>query len=250
MDLSQMDPAGIGSESPDPGKRMALADEIENAVGLICLGINMMKKSALYERRLFFPLMMLSSGIERITKVVFCMLYFKRKHEMPCRSLINGHDLVKALERVEQEMQQSPTDHHMMAISALGGKLSDPMTRAILEVLSVFGNQGRYYSLNTLESGHDPKCDFDRLWGEQVESPLYLNNPMLRSIEPAQRRLEVVYEVQVSIECLLRLIGQIVKDGGFGVLGNLAHRRLRRFTYLQDAALGLGDYSDWDKLWV
>ena len=144
-----------------------LNNEAATASGLIGSGLTWLRKMDFtrksYQMQGFFSL---SIGLERMMKLIVIYEYrFTNCNSFPNDAYLRktyGHNLEKLFSRCEQICVS-----HTMNTPLL----NDPIYKSIINILSNFSNQSRYYNLNYL-SGNQIGDDCLCLWEEQVNKEI------------------------------------------------------------------------------
>ena len=129
------------------------------------------------------PHQLMASGFERLMKSYLALVHKGRHGTFPNRATMKslGHNLEDLLERIRTQCYGGThrplvaDDYHFIA--------NDPILKECIRILSLFGQQGRYYNLDIVAGATRPPIDPKSEWQgleSSVEDPVpYLNDPEL-----------------------------------------------------------------------
>ncbi len=223
-----------------------LVDELSNANQLITDGFGALQEIDTSNNFYHLPHQLMASGLERLMKCFISVVQHGRTGAFPDRAFMRdlGHDLkgltAEILKNYYGGRDRSFVDAEFNAIKA-DQHLSDA-----IEILSQFGQVGRYYNLDVVAGSPcnpvDPKSEWESLEA-RVESPV----PYLSDIE----RLHREYYPRVNsllVARLERLVRAIALQFTIGDHSDPQKNIIRasvtfdNFRNIRDASLGQNDY--------
>ncbi len=153
-----------------PDEELALAQEINLGLYLIEFGLFTLNRIQNVEH---LPLLLLSSGIERILKLIIIFDFFKTEGRFPeekeyYENNLKTHDLCFLLDEVlkisDQRQYCESGNEAQVDLSFLRSAQKNSL-KEILRIFSEYANQGRYHNLNVLvqvsRSTEDPTQVFE-----------------------------------------------------------------------------------------
>lgn len=236
---------------PTIHQKLAIDHELLNAVRLIQAGLGQLQKLDGANDFYHLPLLTLSSGFERLMKVMLCFRILEKTGEFPSAQDIpsgrSGHNLELLLKRIREEcFSDLYVDQIPVAKEDLAYLESEELL-SFLAVLSKFGQAARYYHLDVV-LGKQPKTDApDREW-ESLETAIATARPdLMKEVEefPASERIyqEMAVEVVSRLERFARALARLFTIGGIGQEAKRYLGYVSKFLHLRDESLGKNEYS-------
>lgn len=237
--------------SPTIQQKLAIDQELLNAVRLILAGFGQLQNLDGANDFYHLPLLTLSSGFERLMKVMLCFRILEKTGEFPrpkdLPSGRKGHDLEFLLKRIREEcFLQSYVDQIPIAKEDLEYLEAEELL-SFLAVLSKFGQAARYHNLDVVLRRR-PKTDAPDAEWERLETEIVTRRPdlMKEMVEfPASNRIhqEIAVEVVARLERFARALARLFTIGGIGQEAQRYTGYISKFLYLRDESLGKNEYS-------
>ncbi len=202
------------------------------------------------------PILLLSSGLERLMKVVICCHYLQIKGQFPDRSALSKksgsknptHDLTWLLKRITQDcfsneyLSQIPAAKHDIEFLR-----NDKRLRRLVEIMSQFAQSARYYNLNVVLDDADPGPSPDEEW-QKLEMEVLQDDPnwVERIANPKQSTaIHCLINRKLTVHCerLTRSLSRLFTIGGLGDLAKQISPHTHHFLFLMDKDLGTTDYG-------
>jgi len=198
-------------------RTMCLIDELETAHNLIVLGFEELQEIRMNNDFYHLPQLLLASGLERLMKCYFCLVYKAKNGQYPDTSFLKnlGHDLQKLKQTLIDDY--FPTNDIPILCDDLVYLREDPLLERIIHVLSEFGQKARYYNLDIVTGSRKPPIDPKREW-EELEKGLEDPTPYYDSIEALHRDYypQVNAKIIAKLERLFRAIAMQFALGNHG----------------------------------
>jgi hypothetical protein len=202
------------------------------------------------------PILLLSSGLERLMKVVICCHHLEATGEFPDRSALSKkrrgknptHDLTWLLEQITQDCF---SDEYLSKIPAAKVDIeflrTDERLRRIVQIMSQFAQSARYYNLNVVLGDADPGPSPDDEW-QRLEMEILQDDPTWAERITEQRQNHAIHcqinrELTVHCERFARSLSRLFTIGGLGVLAKQISPHTHHFLFLMDKDLGATDYE-------
>lgn len=139
------------SKGEEVHRRVRLTDEVQLSIELLQAGLRELQGIDGSNALFHVPLLLISSGLERLMKSLLCLSVMAKDSRMPIETDIpRTHDLTQLLDRVLSECFD---DAYVSTVSGAGDwdyLQGDPQFRHVLSTLSAFGQQARYFNLNVV----------------------------------------------------------------------------------------------------
>lgn len=228
-------------------KSIALIEEFETSHKLLQLGFGELQNINMGNDFYFLPFQLLSLGFERLFKAYICVGYFQCNYKLPNhKALMNlGHDLIKLFDEIMEKYYIKYTPPIFEEDwDFIYSKKS--LIREIINILSDFGQQARYYNFNLITSnpklGKNPKERWSNL--ESRIKPLdskqisrLLNPDTADEIYPEINRVIIS-----NCERLLICLGRQISFGTLGLLGKQLASSLYDYATWKEDKIGIQDY--------
>ena len=230
-----------------PLQAFALVDETERAVELTDLGIRALWSLDATSDRYHLPLQLLAQGIERLLKLTYVLGVLEATSQMPkSKELKDGfrHDLMKVLDAVVA-LAEADVDFtsRPAVVEDLAFVRTDEDLRSMLEILSDFGQQGRYHNLETLlnQSSGDRRPSPEEAW-QRLEAEFLRRHPEWVNRIGTPEFTSGWYQALAGdvTEILQRFLRAICRMWTLGPLGDEGRRltgTINRFLFLTDDRL-------------
>lgn len=158
--------------SPTVEQKLSAVKELETSIRLIGAGLDKLKEISGAEDFYFLPMLLLSSGFERIMKTVISLhAWFTHGVPSPSKKEMQsiGHSLVELKKMVVETCFNDDYLSKPVGEQSLDFLNNDSLLARLLDILSMFGEKGRYYDLDEVSGEQKPAEESpERLW-ERVE---------------------------------------------------------------------------------
>lgn len=238
---------------PSTLQRVVIGEELLTAVRLLKTGLRELNRIDGANDFFHLPILLLSSGFERMMKTVICCHHLETTGEFPDRSVFpkgkHGHDLVWLLNKI---IHNCFSNKYLSCIPLAKNDIkflrSDSKLSRIVQILSDFGQGARYYNLNVIlgESDPGPSPDEELLKLEMEvlkEDPSWerrIGNPM----ESIAIHRQINRELTIQCEKLARSLARLFTIGGLGTQAKQISPHTFHFLNLMDNQLGNTDYEE------
>ncbi len=231
--------------SDDTTRLMALIKELETARDLIKAGFGELQEIHLGNDFYHLPQQLLASGLERLLKCYFCLVYEARNGSFPDKAFLKsiGHSLVNAKQMLIDAYFES--NGISLLVDDLDFLRNNAQLDEIINILSEFGKMARYYNLEIVAGSPNPPIDPSSEW-ERLETKIEDPSPCFApdSLEALHR--DYYPRVNAKIVGMLeRFVRAITMQFTLGKHGG----RLKQlspivfdFIMLKDKEFGTTDY--------
>lgn len=233
-----------------------IGEELLTAMRLLKTGLRELNRMNRETDFFHMPILLLSSGLERLMKVVICCHHLETKGEFPDRSALSKkrrsknptHDLTWLLERITQDCF---SDEYLSQIPAAGADIeflrTDEKLRRIVQIMSQFAQSARYYNLNVVLGDSDPGPSPDEEW-QKLEMEVLQDDPNWPEYIANSKQSDAIHcqinrELTVQCEQLVRSLSRLFTIGGLGALAKQISPHTHHFLFLMDKDLGTTDYE-------
>lgn len=231
-------------------RNLSLILETQTAIKYIRLGLANIQKISAKNDFYHSVFLYLSSGIERLLKVMLCLNYQEREGSLPSfRDLLqnnNGHDLV-FLKRELGEIIDNNRD--LVCQEDYDIIITDRLVLQIFEVLSEFGKRGRYFNLDAV-LGKAQQFNVQNEW-DKIEKKVgieYFGLDKYYEIVVDPKKLDYLFQntnkiIVSKLEKLFRALTRLFLKKNFSEKGNNLLFEVEVFTDLEDSDFGKTDYN-------
>lgn len=245
----------LNSKAHEIEKVAAVNEEVEASFNLIAAGLKNLKEQTSFVSNNHVPLQLLSSGFERVVKI---LLLLKEKHltgkfpelhkaKKKFENYSNGHGIEKMLDEL---IEYSKTVDLMQQVPMVKEDLefieSNKSFREFLKIITDFSIQQRYYYIDTiiLENSNKTFNPFNHFkkfiysFGDDVD---------LTKLTYKQEEQLVIKGAVICIEKGARAISRFFTHG-IGDIGRQYYNDFSNFILLNDNDLGSLKYTEKKKL--
>lgn len=198
------------------------------------------------------PILLLSSGFERLMKTVICCHKLEQNEEYPSRSIFpngrRGHDLVWLRDYIAK---QCFSDDYLLRVPAAKSDIeylrNDQKQIHIIRILSDFGQGARYYNLNVVLGEDEPEPSPEAEW-QKLKLELFQEDPLWTQRAENPREGSAIHEeinLKLTIHCerFARALSRLFTIGGLGEQAMQISCHAHHFLFLSDSRLGKVDYD-------
>jgi len=241
---------------PTTLQKVMIGEELLSAMRLLKTGLRELNRINSRTDFYHIPLLLLSSGLERLMKVAICCHYLETTDKFPDRSVFSKkqrnikptHDLIWLLDKITQQCFSS---EYLSQIPAAQNDIkflqTDQKLRKIIQILSDFGKSARYYNLNVVLGDVDPGPSPDDEW-QKLEMEVLKGDPFWKENIADPKQSNAIYcrinkELTIQCERLTRSLSRLFTIGGLGALAKQISSHTHHFLFLMDKDLGNTDYE-------
>ena len=231
-------------------KNIFLIDEVQSSIDLIKEGICKLKKidADIYTNPI--PLLLLSSGFERLCKCIICLQYYHTKGKYPSINFIRdnfNHDLKKLLSHIRKELKNIDYDTKNVALKRDMDFIdSNDNLKKFNELLSDYGEGARYYNLDMITSVNSKYKKPEEVISE-LEDIILGQNPSIKALQnDVKHTNDFIQKLNNELIIILEKYARaLCRPFTFAELGNLAGSMsgtINDFLFLMDSDLGNTKY--------
>jgi len=160
-----------------PQQWISFNEEILTSIRLLQLGLRELQEIGFENDFYHLPLLLLSSGFERLMKCMICLKYFDNNAKFPTSEEIKsfGHNLVDLKDKIVSDCISKDTSYKRPATKQDYEFLTeDNGSDKLIKILSDFGQNARYHNLNVVGGENTPRTDI-KARIEEFELHLIIN---------------------------------------------------------------------------
>jgi len=224
---------------------MALIQELETARDLIKAGFGELQEIHLGNDFYHLPQQLLASGLERLLKCYFCLVYEARNGSFPNLAFLKsiGHSLADAKQKLVDDYFNA--NGRPLLADDLDFLRNDTLLDGIISILSEFGRMARYYNLDIVSGSPNPPIDPTSEW-ERLETRIEDPSPYLTtgSMDGLYRDYypRVNAKIVGMLERFVRAVCMQFTLGGHGGRLSQLMGTVSEFIFLKDEEFGMTDY--------
>lgn len=232
--------------APDDTIRlMALIQELETARDLIKAGFGELQEIHLGNDFYHLPQQLLASGLERLLKCYFCLVYEARNGSFPDKAFLMsiGHSLTVAKQKLVDEYFDA--NGRPLLIADLDFLRNDGQLDGIINILSEFGKMARYYNLDIVAGSPNPPIDPSSEWARletKIEDPRPYLTPGSMDALYRDYYPRVNAKIVGLLERFVRAVCMQFTLGNHGGRLKQLSPSVFDFIMLKDEAFGTTDY--------
>lgn len=235
-------------------KSISANDEIRIALDCINLGISHIAKWDGKGYEYFIPLLLLSTGFERLMKILLCLKYFDEYGSYPSTTDFNQHigkihDIETLMTKILEILKNNPLYGFAPDRKAdIGFLENDKDIKWLISLLSDFAKHSRYHNLNVMidngKSKEDPWDSISQFRTQYFIAHFQLQNEvLLQDLTPFYT--EVHSHLIGIIQRFTRVLCFCFTQGAFGSTARqVSAGLLDDFMFLKDEQIG--DISFWN----
>lgn len=237
---------------PSTLQKVLVGNELLDSVRLLKVGLRELNRLDASTDFFHLPILLLSTGFERMMKTTICCHYLEINGEFPCRSIFlkgrKGHDLVSLLAYITENCFK---DDYVLKVPAAKADInflrSDSQLKDIIKILSDFGQAARYYNLNVVLGKDNPDPSPDAEW-QRLEMYILQQDPewekkLSDTSHSSSIHLQVNRELTIQCEKLARALSRLFTIGGLGKHAKQVSPHVHHFVGLMDRQLGKTNYD-------
>ncbi len=229
-------------------RAVALGDEVLTSIRLIEHGLAAVQRLGAANDFYYAPLLLLSTGLERLMKCVVCLRALEAGGQYPTRSKLKrfSHDLAALRDAVVRSCFDDAYCSRQAAAADAGYLTDDARGRRFLEMLSTFAQAARYHNLDTVCGEAPDVATPDHAWAA-LEMEILKDYPDLLASLRSGGPLGEVYsrintELVGHVERTARALCRLFTLGPLGERGQMLTGYIGPFLFLQDRDLGTRAY--------
>jgi hypothetical protein len=225
-------------------QQVGLLQEAEIALYSIEAGLAALEKNRAYAPKPYYFAwyLLLSTGFERLMKIIVCLHEFEATGAFPTRRSLQrdiGHDLLRLRDAIVQRCYTPDYCQRVFGQDDLSFITSDPVLLPLLRALNDFAMGDRYLFMNQISDpaiGREwPKMRWEEIERIALSDAVYFQ--LLKDDYPELIRRST----KALKECVERFTRALTRLFIFGNLGSLARSQsatISEFTKLEDGNLG------------
>ncbi len=228
---------------------MGLLQEAEIALYSIEAGLAALEKNQPYAPKPYYFAwyLLLSTGFERLMKIIVCLHMFETTGAFPTRRVLQrdiGHDLLKLRDAIVQRCYTPEYCQRLFSQDDLRFITSDPILLHLLQALNDFAQGDRYMFMNQISEpslGREwPKMRWEEIEQLALSDTVYYQ--LLKDDYPELIR-QSTRALKGSIERFTRALTRLFIFGNLGSLARSQSAMISEFTNMEDSNLGRTIYG-------
>lgn len=216
--------------------RGTLAEEIRISSELISTGIKLIQEEHCYNEAIDVPLILLTNGLERLLKCIFCFYTLENTGKLPTIVTIRNdfnHNIAKPLEYIFNHCYSDDFTSKGTNQEDLHFFKTNPVFQGLVKVINDFALRDRYANLDLILCENLPKSrNPNDMWGEQIELVLIQEYPEMQQLSISNnkefRRQSSRY-VAASLYRLMYSLAHLMILGEIGEYANTSAGPLKKF---------------------
>ena len=232
-------------------RKIYLGKEVSNSINLIKKGICELNKSDVDIYENYIPLILLSSGFERLMKCIVCLMYFRANKKFPSIKFLKdkfGHDLEKLKAYIVENCEKMNYGTCPATKNDIEFFTKDEYLDRIVRLLSDFGMGARYYNLDTVANGKSSYREPGEVIGS-LEREIINKHPELEKIQKdisktREFNKKLNQELITILEKFARALSRLFTLGDLGDIAPTMIGHVEDFLFLRDADLGKANYCN------
>jgi hypothetical protein len=234
--------------TPDERRRaiedgVAIIEELDAAIPMIRSGLESLVQTPNRPRNLDVAMQSLAPGFERLLKLTYILAGAHLRCERPDWRVLKGHshDLCGLLDSlVELVAEDEGYATRPVVVVDIEFMCSDEGLRSLLEVLSHFGQHGRYRRIDDLVKDQRVGADGEpsRRWEEIEQELVWVRSDVEEIVDSMDLLTPATFETTAILQRLARAITRIWTFGALGEENQIHYGVLSVFGRLDDDDLG------------
>lgn len=231
----------------DQLKRLYLVQELDLSVNSVKSGLAILQRSRPYKTQHFLFLLVLSTGFERLMKVLLCLRSFNDAGQFLSEKALRkyGHDLMILRDDVYRDCFPEHISLPEVVEEDRDFMLNDPLLNAVLRVLSDFAVRDRYLYMNGINNPVAQGEWLDQRW-EEVEAMTASKEERLRMVTEDrldELKNQAIGSIMVCLERFLRALVRTTTHTGLQGKARSMGTGIWDFLTMQDEQLGQKRYE-------
>ena len=223
-------------------KTVCITAEIEDSIELISTGLKIIQNRTLSEYKFHLPILLLSSGIERLLKLIIYFGYNKTHDSFPTQKYLKnlGHNIIELKLCVLNNYYSTPNDAMEKDLTFLR---NDENLNNLLDILSKFGTGARYYNLDLITGGQSP-YDFHSAWAclEINFLDIVTGGQQIKYSKRNENYRKIKKEIIILIERFIRALVRQFTLGYIKDQAKIYSNLVKKFLNISDSKLGRINY--------
>ena len=230
-------------------QKLALLQEAEIALYSIETGLGQLTKNIQYAPKPYYFswFLLLSTGFERLMKIVICLHEFEVTGAFPTRQFMKknmGHSLVNLRDEIIQRCYTPMYLSKVFAQDDINFLSNNAVISLILNALNDFATQDRYMFMNQISEptiGREwPKGRWEEIERAILSDEVYYH---LQQSDYPELKRQANKLTQAHIEKFTRAIARLFVFGNLGDLAANQYALISGFLRLDDSNLGIKKYE-------
>jgi hypothetical protein len=235
---------------------MMIGEELLVSMRLLKSGLRELNRMGGSTDFFHLPILLLSSGFERMMKVVICCYHLEATGEFPNRGAISKnprkkkptHDLEWLCAQITQRCF---SDDYLSRVPAARADIeflrADERLIRMLTILSEFAQSARFYNLNVVLGDAIPGPSPDDEW-QKLEIEVLQDDPAWTERIGDSKQSDAIHaqinkELTIQCEKLARTLSRLFTIGGLGPQAKQISPHTHHFLSLRNDQLGMTDYE-------
>jgi hypothetical protein len=230
-------------------QKIALLQEAEIALYSIETGLGHLAKNRPYAPKPYYFawFILLSTGFERLFKILICLHEFETTGTFPTRRFLQRtmrHDLLTLRDEVVRRCYVHPYLDRDFAQDDRNFLATDTLLVHILSALNDFANEDRYMFMNKI-SEPDLGREWPKMRWEEIERIALSDDVFYRLLQDDYQELvrQANRLTQAHIERFTRALTRLFVFGNLGDLAQSQYALIAEFVHLEDSQLGIRVYE-------
>jgi len=234
-------------------QNIKLLDEVDISIRLIKKGFSELQQISSSNDFYHPPILLISSGFERLMKCIICYWELKENGNYPSRNRLrskggrNGHDLNILLQNIIDICNSFESYEDRPATrDDLDFIINNERLHRIIEILSGFAQGGRYHNLDVVTDGNSQFEDPKDKW-EELETEIVNEDPSLSKLMKDPKKTDEMYKkintiLIIYLERFVRALSRIFTLGELHEDAARCHGFIKDFLNIMDDKLGKNKY--------
>lgn len=230
-------------------QKLALLQEAEIALYSIETGLGQLRKNRPYAPKPYYFswFILLSTGFERLMKVVVCLHEFEATGSFPTRKFLQRvmrHDLIALRDEVLHRCYTPAYRNREFGQKDYDFITSDNVLLNIVSALNDFSDKDRYMFMDRISEPGDGREWPKGRW-EEIERLALSDATFYHLLQHDYPELKIRANqlTQASIEKFTRALSRLFVFGNLGSLATSQYALISDFVRLEDLSLGLKEYE-------
>jgi hypothetical protein len=230
-------------------RKLSLLQEAEIALYTVEAGLANLDKNMPYAPKPYYFVwyLLLSTGFERLMKIVICMHEFETTGSFPTNRFLRvtmGHNLIALRDEVVKRCYTTDYLSNSFAQEDYNFVTDDNLLTYILKTLSDFAERDRYMFMDRISNPVSER-EWPKLRWEEIERIALSDSAYYRLLKDDYSELKKQANMitKAHIERFTRAITRLFMFGGLGDLARSQYALISKFMRLSDNDLGVNTYN-------